>query len=245
MTRIMRTFFDPNLQDSDKLIVLDEIESHHLSKVLRLRAGDRIEALDGRGHKYLSEIKTMDSRQTELGVLEKGFIEELAPKFRLVIAMPKGNRWENMIRPLTELGVGRMTPLLSDHSECKNFKNKQHLKIQKWQKIAIDACKQSGNAWLPVFDSPQSFSNFIENISENEKVFIGSLSQSARPFKRQEMGNAEVVSLLIGPEGGWSQKEEELADEAGLISFTLGKNTLRLENAAVCGLAVARESFIL
>ena len=63
MTRIMRTFFDPNLQDSDKLIVLDEIESHHLGKVLRLRAGDRIEALDGRGHKYLSEIKTMDSRQ--------------------------------------------------------------------------------------------------------------------------------------------------------------------------------------
>jgi 16S rRNA (uracil1498-N3)-methyltransferase len=59
------------------------------------------------------------------------------------------------------------------------------------------------------------------------------------------MGNAEVVSLVIGPEGGWSQKEEEVADEAGLISFTLGHNTLRLENAAVCGLAVARESFIL
>ena len=245
MPRKMRTFFDPNLQNSDKLIVLDEIESHHLRAVLRLRAGDRIEALDGRGHKYLSEIKTIDSRQIELGVLEMDIIEELAPSFRLVIAMPKGNRWENMIRPLTELGMARMTPLLSDHSECKNFKNKQNLKIQKWQKIAIDACKQSGNAWLPLFDIPQSFSYFIRNISANEKVFIGSLSKSARPFKLQEIGIAEVVSLLIGPEGGWSQKEEELADEAGLISFTLGRNTLRLENAAVCGLAVARESFIL
>jgi 16S rRNA (uracil1498-N3)-methyltransferase len=245
MPRKMRTFFDPNLQDSDELIFLDEIESHHLRTVLRLRPGDRIEALDGRGYKYLSEIKTIDSKQIELGVLEKGFTHEPVPKFRMVIAMPKGNRWENMIRPLTELGMARMTPLLSDHSECKNFKNKQDLKMQKWQKIAIDACKQSGNPWLPFFDSPLAFSYFIESISENEKVFIGSLSESASPFKSQEMGNAEVASLLIGPEGGWSQKEEKLADEAGLISFTLGHNTLRLENAAVCGLAVARESFIL
>ncbi len=245
MPRTMRTFFDSHLLDSDELILLDEMESHHLKTVLRLRTGDKIEALNGQGYKYLTEIQTTDSTRIKLRVLEKKFVDEPEPKFRLAIAMPKGNRWEDMIRPLTELAVWRMTPLLTDHSEYKNFKNNQDMKLQKWQKIAVDACKQSGNPWVPVFDSPQLFPHFIENISDNESVFIGSLSQSASSFKRLEMGNTKVASILIGPEGGWSPKEERLAELSGLIPFSLGKHTLRLENAAVCGLAVARESFIL
>lgn len=245
MPRTMRTFFDSNILGSNDFIYLDEVESHHLMKVLRLREGDEVEALDGQGNKYLTEIYKTDHKQVELKILNKNFFAQPKPTFRLAVALANGNRWEDMIRPLTELGVTRITPLLTDHSEYKNIEKKLDAKIQKWQKIAIDACKQSGNPWIPHFDLPQTFTLFLENVKEEEKVFIGSLSKLSKPFKNLEIGPIDQVSILIGPEGGWSEKEAELAEKNGFISFSLGPNTLRLETAAICGLAVARESFIL
>ena len=245
MPRTMRTFFDSNSLDSKDFICLDETESHHLNKVLRLKNGEEVEALDGRVNIYDTAIYKLDRNNIELKILNKKFFAPPKPLFWMAIAMPKGNRWEDMIRPLTELGVGRLTPLLTDHSECYNKEKKQETRSQKWKKIAIDACKQSGNPWLPILDTPQSFSNFLMNISEEETVFIGSLSKFARPFKEYEWEAKDVVSILIGPEGGWSEEEGKKSEEKGIIPFSLGSNTLRLENAAVAGLAVARERFIL
>ena len=169
----MRTFFEPDFMESEDVILLDEVESHHLSKVLRLQTGDSIEALDGQGNQYLTEINRMDRKCVELRVVDKKFSAPLQPAFRLAVALPKGNRWEDLIRPLTELGAAQLTPLITDHSESKNATKKQDVKIQKWKKIAIDACKQSGNPWLPHFDLPQTFSFFLTTIQEEDKTLIG------------------------------------------------------------------------
>ena len=245
MPRTMRTFFEPDFTESEDVILLDEVESHHLSKVLRLQTGDSIEALDGQGNQYLTEINRMDRKCVELRIVDKKFSAPLQPAFRLAVALPKGNRWEDLIRPLTELGVAQLTPLITDHSESKNATKKQDAKIQKWKKIAIDACKQSGNPWLPHFDLPQTFSFFLTTIQEEDKILIGTLSPKSAPIKNLKSGTSARVSILIGPEGGWSEKEELLGEENGFTPFSLGSNTLRLETAAICGLAVARESFIL
>ena len=135
MPRTMRTFFEPDFMESEDVILLDEVESHHLSKVLRLQTGDSIEALDGQGNQYLTEINRMDRKCVELRVVDKKFSAPLQPAFRLVVALPKGNRWEDLIRPLTELGVAQLTPLITDHSESKNATKKQDVKIQKWKEI--------------------------------------------------------------------------------------------------------------
>ncbi|MDG1326549.1 MAG: RsmE family RNA methyltransferase [Opitutales bacterium] len=245
MPRTMRTFFEPDFTESEDVILLDEFESHHLCKVLRLQKGDSIEALDGKGNRYFTEILGVDRKCVELRILDKEFSAPLQPAFRLAVALPKGNRWEDLIRPLTELGVAQLTPLITDHSESKNATKKQDVKVQKWQKIAIDACKQSGNPWLPHFDLPQTFSFFLSTIQKGERILIGSLSQTSVPMKKLKIETPDRISVLIGPEGGWSNKEELLGEENGFISFSLGLNTLRLETAAICGLAVARESFIL
>lgn len=245
MPRTIRTFFDSEFLSSNDFICLDEMESHHLTKVLRLKEGNQLEALDGRGNKYLTEITKIDRKRVELIILDKNFYIPQKPEFRLGVALAKGSKWEDMIRPLTELGVARLTPLLTDYTEYKNIEKKHDAKIKKWQKIAIDACKQSGNPWLPRFDFPQTFSFFVKNMFSDEKVFIGSLSNSPKPFKDLDHKAKERVAILIGPEGGWSENEEELAKENQFTTFSLGDNTLRLETAAICGLAVARESFIL
>ena len=245
MPRTMRTFFEPDFMESEDVILLDEVESHHLSKVLRLHTGDSIEALDGQGNQYLTKINRMDRKCVELQVVDKKFSAPLQPAFRLAVALPKGNRWEDLIRPLTELGAAQLTPLITDHSESKNATKKQDVKIQKWKKIAIDACKQSGNPWLPHFDLPQTFSFFLTTIQEEDKILIGTLSPKSAPIKNLKSGTSTRISILIGPEGGWSKKEELLGQENGFTPFSLGSNTLRLETAAICGLAVARESFIL
>ena len=117
MPRTMRTFFNSNSLDSKGFICLDKRESHHLNKVLRLKNGEEVVALDGIGNVYDAEIYKRDRNNIELKILNKKFFLAPKPLFRMAIAMPKGNRWEDMIRPLTELGVGRLTPLLTDHSE--------------------------------------------------------------------------------------------------------------------------------
>lgn len=245
MARTMRTFFDVNAEHPDEFILLDVSESHHLTKVLRLTEGDEIEALDGKGCKYKTKIASIERKFVKLQILEKEFFNDSQLNFHLAIALLKGNRWEDMIRPLTELGVSRLTPLHTDRSESKIEGRKQDMKIKKWERVAIDACKQSGNPWIPIFDNPQTLSSLIQDHAKGENVFLGSLSSGARPFKDFKLENQKNITILIGPEGGWSAEEENLAKSNGIKFFSLGLNTLRVETAALSALAVARESFLL
>lgn len=241
----MRTFFDVNSEHPNGFILLDVTESHHLVKVLRLKEGDELEALDGKGSKYRTSIESIKGKSVKLRILEKEFFNNSKLNFRLAIALLKGNRWEDMIRPLTELGVSRLTPLITVRSECKIVNKKQDIKIKKWERIAIDACKQSGNPWMPVFDHPQTLPFLIQDHSKEENIFLGSLSSRARAFKDFKLENQKNITILIGPEGGWSHEEENLVESNGVKFFSLGKNTLRVETAALSALAVARESFLL
>ena len=159
----MRTFFDVNAEHPDEFILLDVSESHHLTKVLRLTEGDEVEALDGKGGKYKTKIASIESKYVKLQIVEKEFFNNSNLNFRLAIALLKGNRWEDMIRPLTELGVSRLTPLLTERSESKIEEKKQGMKIKKWERVAIDACKQSGNPWMPIFDNPQTLPFFFKD----------------------------------------------------------------------------------
>ena len=241
----MRTFFDVNAEHPDEFILLDVSESHHLTKVLRLTEGDEVEALDGKGGKYKTKIASIESKSVKLQIVEKEFFNNSNLNFRLAIALLKGNRWEDMIRPLTELGVSRLTPLLTERSESKIEEKKQGMKIKKWERVAIDACKQSGNPWMPIFDNPQTLPFFFKDHANDENIFLGSLSPTAQPFKEFKLENQQNITVLIGPEGGWSHEEENLAKSNGIKFFSLGQHTLRVETAALSALAVARESFLL
>ena len=230
------------LSEGDDELVLDEDESHHLGKVLRVQVGSFVEILDGRGSLVEAEISELDRKATRVKILGRKSVAPPNPFFRIAVAMTKANRWEEIIRPLTEMGVGRITPLVTERTEVRIPSGKEMDKLGKWRKLAIEACKQSGNPWLPEIDLPVRFG---ELLSDKERAsFIASLrSHSVKPLVDFERKPSKAL-LIIGPEGGWTKGEEDLALEKEVIPFSLGSSVLRTETAALCSLAVARVGFL-
>lgn len=242
MTRIIRTFSSLELSETDDELTLDEEESHHLGRVLRGQVGSPVEVLDGRGSLANAEITKLDRRATRVRILGRKLISQPKPFFRMAVAMTKASRWEEMIRPLTELGVGCITPLVSERTEVRVSRDKEMSKLAKWRKLAIEACKQSGNPWLPEIEAPVRLEELFHD--NQSSAYMASLrAHSIKPLAELD-NQKERVLLIIGPEGGWVGGEEDLAVASGVNLFSLGPNVLRAETAALCALAVARVGFL-
>ncbi len=239
MPRIIRTFvsYGKEKKVGDEITLSGE-ESHHLSKVLRLQPESTIEVLNGMGNR--AQVHCLDVREKEIRTRINS-IEcclQQHPLIRVAVALVKGKKWGELIRPLTELGAYRITPLITDRTQVRDDSSKFPSKALKWKRYAIEACKQSGNPWLPEIDYPTSFSTFLSDNSKKERRFLASLSDPASPFPNDQ--GMERIALLIGPEGGWSQEEECLAQTFAVEPFSLAGNILRTETAAVSALAVAK-----
>ena len=223
-------------------IVLPEKEAIHLSRVLRIRPGDKLECLDGKGGRFSGECLEVGRSLVKVRVVRLNFISPHKSRFRMVIALSKGNKWDELIRPLCELGVSRMTPLISERTEGAFSQSKINEKEDRWRKIAQEACKQSGNPWVPTFDHPILFNDALSLVNDGENCWFGSLNEGAK--KLSPSNDKEKVAIFIGPEGGWSEQEEDFARSAGLSFFQLSSHVLRVETAAVSALAVARQSLL-
>ncbi|MDA7823011.1 16S rRNA (uracil(1498)-N(3))-methyltransferase [Opitutales bacterium] len=239
MARYIRAFIEHSPKKEGDEVFLAKEEGNHLSRVLRLQAGDGVELLDGKGGRYASKCLEVSRAQVRVGVEKIEKFSAGIPQTRMAIALGKGNKWEELIRPLTELGINRLTPLCTERTEGVFSFAKLKDKKERWTRIAREACKQSGNPWLPIFDDPVNFEDLLKAPEVGEKRWIASLTKGTA---RQRLDrDTRLLSLFIGPEGGWSQKEEVQAKNAGLSSFSLGPHVLRVETAAVSALAVARQ----
>ena len=242
MTRNFRAFSSIELSEDDDELILDEEESYHLGKVLRAQVGSSLEILDGRGALADAEIAQLDRKATRVKIRGRKSFSPPKPFFRMAVAMTKANRWEEIIRPLTEMGVGRITPLITERTEARIPADKEMSKLAKWRKQAIEACKQSGNPWLPKIDTPLRFGELLQD-KENPRFMASLRTHSVKPLVELER-KTDKIHLIIGPEGGWTEEEEDLATENGVNVFSLGPNVLRVETAALCALAVARFGFL-
>ena len=243
MVRKLRAFheFESSIQVGD-VIELCEEESLHLARVLRVKEQQFVEVLNGNGGVVEGKCVQAFYKQVKLEVTAVDSVSPVQPDICLGVAWIKGRKWEEMIRPLTELGVCRITPLLTQRTEARGPSEKIESKRRKWCKLAIEACKQSGNPWLPTIDIPSTLSDFICDHSSSDELWIGSLD--ANKEKLQPSSSASRVSLLIGPEGGWSTEEEKFVCEEGGRPFSLGPHALRVESAALSALAVARSAHL-
>ena len=220
-------------------------EAHHAAKVLRLKQGDSCVVFDGRGR--AAHAVVAEPPRSSGVLLAPG--EECPPApelahLTLCQAVPKGANMDLIIQKSVELGVSAIVPLLTDRSIVRLNAREAEAKRQKWQRIALEACKQCGQNTLPEVASPVPFAEWLRRGAPEGLNVIASLVPGVRPVRDvlEEARSRSVRSaaLLVGPEGDFTDQETAMALEAGFSPVTLGPIVLRVETAAFFGLAAMR-----
>ncbi|MCH4895848.1 16S rRNA (uracil(1498)-N(3))-methyltransferase [Marinilabiliaceae bacterium JC040] len=223
----MHLFYTPDIEG--KRYTLDKTESRHCVRVLRLKEGDKIQLIDGKGGFYTAEI--IDGNQNSCTVECIETIKEYGKrdyKIEIGIAPTKNiDRIEWFMEKSTEIGMDVFTPLLCDHSERKQVKH------ERLERIITSAVKQSLKAYHPRLNEMTKFMDFIKAEHKGQK-FIAHCEEGEEKNLFQDVYKAKSdVCILIGPEGDFSPKEIKAAKEAGFQEISLGNSRLRTETAGL------------
>lgn len=208
---------------------LSEEESHHAFRVLRLKQGQHITIIDGKGTSVIAEIIESSKKTLNFKVLDTTFKEEVSPSIHIAIAPTKSmDRFEFFLEKATELGISEITPLL-----CKNSERKV-IKQDRLEKIVMSAVKQSGNLYLPKVTPLTHFNDFIkQNNLGNAKFIAHCEDDSSKNQLKDLLVNQKNICILIGPEGDFTKEEIILAKENEFKPVALGHTRLRTETAGI------------
>ena len=226
----MQLFYTRDIEPHHQTFLLNEEESKHAIRVLRLQAGDAIHLVDGRGAMYKTEIIDAHPKRTTLKIIT--VTEEYQkPKYTIHLAVaPTKNidRIEWFLEKATEIGLSEFTPIICEHSERKEVKR------DRLEKVAIAAMKQSLKAYLPRVNEAISFQKFIQEASSTSATKgMAHCVDADKKFISDSFSKDGEYLILIGPEGDFSEKEISQALSAGFIPLSLGEARLRTETAAL------------
>ncbi|SFT50772.1 16S rRNA (uracil1498-N3)-methyltransferase [Lishizhenia tianjinensis] len=227
----MRQFYLPELTKENTRFTLPIEESKHISRVLRMKNGDEIQLLNGKGLVAVAAITDNNPKATEVDILRFEEFPLPAEEIHIAIAPTKNNdRIEYFLEKATEIGVTKVSLLLTDNAE----RNK--VKLDRFEKIFVSAMKQSKRVHLPILEDLVKTKDFI-NAHPNGLIahcYEDTKTNIFTSFK------AQSCPIIIGPEGDFSEQELALAKEKGYTPITLGENRLRTETAGLYAVTVAR-----
>ena len=224
----MHFFYGSGLGARSKRFTFDAIESHHLSKVLRKKNGDIIFLTNGKGLLFESHLEKVSPRKCSAHITKYTPVNRTRTyKLHIAIAPTKSmQRMEWFVEKATEIGIDTISFILCKHSERKN------IKIERLEKIAIAAMKQSLQCFLPLLNPLQSFEQFIASPLQAEK-YIAHCSTGEKTNFKAAFTSKQNYCVLIGAEGDFSQQEIYLAKQKGFQSLALTQQRLRSETAAI------------
>jgi 16S rRNA (uracil1498-N3)-methyltransferase len=236
----MHRFFLPADWIAQSTVVITGKLVHQMRNVLRLGAGDHITVLDNSGWEYEVELQKVASSKVEGRVISKSLaVAEPGTKITLYQALLKGsNNFEFVLQKCTEIGVAGFVPVICERCVAGEPDSKR---LGRWRSIITEAAEQSRRGKLPVLHNPVGFIEACRSASgitllpwEGEKVRgIGDFLRS-----RKKTENITVLSIFVGPEGGFSPHEVELAQSCGIVPVSLGRRILRAETAGLVAAAV-------
>jgi len=234
-----RYFIPPNVW-SERLALGGE-EAHHCVRVMRAKVGSKIEVFNGEGQSAICEIASAAKDCVELKQLEQMKTAKPTISIYLFQAIPKGKLMDWIVQKSVELGVRRITPLITAHTVVRFDESEAARKQDKWQRIALEACKQCGQNWLPIVDKPVALEQAL--VEASGVKIIASLAEEMQTFD-QIFSSSETseYSYLVGPEGDFSQEELGQAFGKGFQAVTLGDIVLRVETATMFGLSILRNA---
>lgn len=208
-------------------------EAVHIIRVMRLKRNDSVELFDGKGTLAQTTILDMSSDKVtvEVDKLETS-PQRGGPGIIIAAGVAKGDRFDWLISKCTELAVDRICPVIYQRT-VKQASNPKI--VQRYNRLAISAAKQCGSLFVPIIDQPMGLEQLLGELKNDYpgvKIVTGSLAEKAQPLIK-ELPSATDVAAFVGPEGGFTEQEQELLERCGAIEVSLAATTLRVETAAV------------
>jgi 16S rRNA (uracil1498-N3)-methyltransferase len=218
-------------------LVLTEAQSHYLSKVLRMQAGRELILFNGEGGEYSAEISAVQKKYVEVSVKEFSAENRQSHlRLELAIGVSRGERMDWVLQKATELGVTKITPLITERTEVKLGGERADKKMEHWQQILISACEQCQRNLLPELSAPKLFSEWINACDSELKFVLHHRDNQGLPQDK----HTKSVALLIGPEGGLNDDEIAQAVAQHFSPLTLGPRVLRTETAPVAAISLVQ-----
>jgi len=225
----MNLFYAPQLLPKDTMFTFDKDESRHISRVLRKIVGEELFLTNGKGYFFTAEIIDDNPKKTLVKIIQSETKPKPARYIHIAIAPTKSNdRFEWFLEKATEIGISEITPILTEHSERKK------INWERYDKILVSAMKQSLQMYKPKLNSLTKWSDFIQqNYADYTKTIA--YCKAEKHLKDTSIINDKIL-LLVGPEGGFSEKELQQAFEVNYLPVGLSNNRLRTETAGIVGL---------
>ena len=232
----MRQFFvDPSAIISEKVYIRGEL-AYRITRVLRVRVGERLILLDGKGLQYLVQLERIDSGEVDAVVLcINRVINEPNIKITLCQALLKNDRFDWVLQKCTEIGVSKFVPMLCSRTIPK-LNNMSNLKrLTRWKRIITEAAEQSQRSAIPEVCSPIEFGDACRMVDSKSSAFIPWEEENSMGIKKALLGNKlnTEVYIFVGPEGGFDYDEVGLAKSFGIRPVSIGKRILRSETAGL------------
>lgn len=234
----MRRFYAPASSFTKDAVVLSEEETRHLRDVLRLCPGAEVYVIDGEGREFRCRIEMIGKKATNLTIIEAA--APTAPEspldLTLAVAILKGEKFDLVIQKAVELGVTRLIPIETERGDVK-IKDVRK-KLDRWERIVLEASKQSGRARLMEIAAPTPLTDVLADGTGTVVVFAEASGDS---FPKRL--NPSKITVVVGPAGGWAADELDLARLAGATIVTLGGRILRAETAAITAAVIFQHRF--
>ena len=237
------TFYVKNNQVNSETISILGDDVKHIRNVLRHKIDDELEVCDESGVRYLTKIKDFLESEVLLEILgqtEKN--TEMPIKIDLYQGLPKSDKMDLIVQKTTELGISNVIPVITDRVIVKLEKGNENKKIERWNKIAAEAAKQSGRQRIPNVENVVNLEKIVENLSKYDIVIVPFECEKDSTLKnilKNVKNKIENIAVVIGPEGGFSEKDIETLEKApNVVKVSLGKRILRTETAGLATVAM-------
>ena len=233
----MRRFFAGPESFDEKIVTLSTDETRHLRDVLRLKTGDEVYVFDGAGREFKCTVQEISKKHSKLAIT--GETAPASPESPLDLTLAStvlnGERYDLIVQKAVELGVKTLVPLITIRCEAK-LKDAER-RVERWQRIALEATKQSGRATLMRINEPFEFKDLIKGAGD----LVMFSERDGTDFSAVPGG--KKLTALIGPKGGWDDSELEIARSRGASIITLGGRILRAETAAIALTSLLQHRF--
>lgn len=234
-----RVLIAPQDVRGQEIAIADAGALHHLRRVLRVRPGDALECVDGAGRRYRGHITRWDAGAVTVSIDASSVDAVARVPITLAQAMIRPERFEWVIEKSTELGVARILPMITSRTVRGDLASRSSARVERWRRIAAAAAVQCGRATVPALEEPCALADVFGRL-RGGRALLPTLATQGRPLidAMDLVAGETALTILIGPEGDFTQDEVQLAQRHGACAVRLGEATLRSETAAVALLAI-------